>query len=388
MLRPRDDGRSRKARTSSCRSQDKILGRVACDDVVPSRSPTRSSARPASWSTRSWPSRSRSRRPREASRSAPCSPARPSRGVCAQVLRPQPGQRPHGRHRRGRRRHGRPVHRRAGHPAHPAHLPHRRRGRAHRPPSRSKKAKCGLQGRSFKDVRDGREQPRRAHRGQPLRRARPARRADGITQSLQGALRRTCSGRGRRADQGRHPAVRVGSVQHASSSPSSRHGGVRRRQGRDHVRDEYDDTTGIERLRVIGGQASKELQPHVDIIDADGKTSWRHYPLPTELAPAVQGRRQDLGRATSIVKIARAAARPATSRAACPAWPSCSKPGARRTPRPSSRDRRHRGLRRRGARPAASIVIERRRRHARVPHPARQARHVHAGDRVRSGDKL
>ena len=42
------------------------------------------------------------------------------------VLRPQPGDRPHGRHRRGGRRHRRAVDRRAGHPAHHAHLPLRR----------------------------------------------------------------------------------------------------------------------------------------------------------------------------------------------------------------------------------------------------------------------
>ena len=49
-----------------------------------------------------------------------------------QVLRPRPGARHEGQHRRGGRRHRRPVDRRAGHPAHHAHLPHRRRRPARR----------------------------------------------------------------------------------------------------------------------------------------------------------------------------------------------------------------------------------------------------------------
>ena len=48
------------------------------------------------------------------------------------VLRPRPGARPHGQHRRGGRRHRRPVDRRAGHAAHDAHVPHRWRGSARR----------------------------------------------------------------------------------------------------------------------------------------------------------------------------------------------------------------------------------------------------------------
>ena len=48
------------------------------------------------------------------------------------VLRPRPGPRPHGQHRRGGRHHRRPVDRRAGHAADDADVPHRRRrpGRA------------------------------------------------------------------------------------------------------------------------------------------------------------------------------------------------------------------------------------------------------------------
>ena len=48
------------------------------------------------------------------------------------VLRPQPGHRADGGHRRGGRRDRRPVHRRAGHPADAADLPHRRYRRPHR----------------------------------------------------------------------------------------------------------------------------------------------------------------------------------------------------------------------------------------------------------------
>ena len=48
------------------------------------------------------------------------------------LLRPRPGARHAGEHRRGGRRDRRAVDRRAGHAAHHAHLPHRRRGAARR----------------------------------------------------------------------------------------------------------------------------------------------------------------------------------------------------------------------------------------------------------------
>jgi DNA-directed RNA polymerase subunit beta' len=51
-----------------------------------------------------------------------------AKGRLRQVLRPRPGARHAGQHRRGGRRHRRPVDRRAGHAADHAHLPHRRRG--------------------------------------------------------------------------------------------------------------------------------------------------------------------------------------------------------------------------------------------------------------------
>jgi DNA-directed RNA polymerase subunit beta' len=53
-------------------------------------------------------------------------------GVCAQLLRPRPGARPPGQHRRGGRRDRRAVDRRAGHAADHAYLPHRWRGVASR----------------------------------------------------------------------------------------------------------------------------------------------------------------------------------------------------------------------------------------------------------------
>ena len=63
------------------------------------------------------------------------------RGICVAVLRPRPGPRPHGQHRRGGRRHRRAVDRRAGHPADDAHVPHRRRrSDPHRAVARSRRA--------------------------------------------------------------------------------------------------------------------------------------------------------------------------------------------------------------------------------------------------------
>ena len=47
-------------------------------------------------------------------------------GVCATLLRPGPGPRHPGLHRRSHRHPGGAIHRRAGNPAHHAHLPHRR----------------------------------------------------------------------------------------------------------------------------------------------------------------------------------------------------------------------------------------------------------------------
>ena len=63
------------------------------------------------------------------------------RGICVAVLRPRPGSRPHGQHRRGGRRHRRPVDRRAGHAADDADVPHRRRRSGpHRAVARSRRA--------------------------------------------------------------------------------------------------------------------------------------------------------------------------------------------------------------------------------------------------------
>ena len=110
---------------------DRILGRVALEDVV---DPLH--RRGAGRGQRRRSTRTRSSSIEDAGidevkiRSVLTCQTR--RGICVAVLRPRPGARLHGQHRRGGRRHRRPVDRRAGHAADDAHVPHRRRGDAAR----------------------------------------------------------------------------------------------------------------------------------------------------------------------------------------------------------------------------------------------------------------
>ena len=110
----------------------RILGRTAAEDDQAIRAPATSSSRPTPTSTRT-----RGRLIEKAGVAVGEGPfgadlRNPHRRL-RRLLRPRPGARHAGQHRRSGRRHRRPVDRRAGHPAHHAYLPHRR----HRPGGRA-----------------------------------------------------------------------------------------------------------------------------------------------------------------------------------------------------------------------------------------------------------
>ena len=119
---------------------ERILGRVALEDIL---DPVHRRGAGAGRTRRS--TRTRSRIIEDAGidrvkiRSVLTCQTR--RGICVAVLRPRPGPRPHGQHRRGGRRHRGAVHRRAGYPADDAYLPHRwRRPGPHRAVDSSRRA--------------------------------------------------------------------------------------------------------------------------------------------------------------------------------------------------------------------------------------------------------
>ena len=136
------------------------------------------------------------------------------------LLRPRPGARNAGEHRRGGGGHRGPVHRRTGHPVDHAHLPHRRhrqRGRA-----------VVLRGQQR-----GRDQIRGRHRGAGARwglrghepqhaGARPGRWQG--PRGLQAALRRQAEGGGRRYGQARPAHRHMGPLHHADPHRSGGNG--------------------------------------------------------------------------------------------------------------------------------------------------------------------
>ena len=104
---------------------DRILGRVALDDIVdPLTGEVLVEANEEIDEEKVQIDRGRRHRPRQDPLGADLpDPTRRLR----RVLRPRPGARLQGQRRRGGRHHRGPVHRRAGHPADDAYLPHRRR---------------------------------------------------------------------------------------------------------------------------------------------------------------------------------------------------------------------------------------------------------------------
>ena len=145
------------------------------------------------------------------------------RGICVHVLRPRPGARLHGQHRRGGRRHRRPVDRRAGHAAHDAHVPHRWRGgaRQDRAVARSRRApraRC-----SSSNAQHRRSKKDGTHRGhEPPRRARHRRRDRPRARALPPALRRRAQGRATASSVKRASCWPSGIRSRCRSSPRSR----------------------------------------------------------------------------------------------------------------------------------------------------------------------
>ena len=137
--RHRDRRRSSRAARSSSRSAT-ASSAASRSRTSSTRTPARCWSRPTRRSTRTRSSRSRTRASSEVKIRSVLTCQTRARHL-RRVLRPRPGPRPHGEHRRGGRRHRRPVDRRAGHPAHDADLPHRRRGQpARRAVARSRPA--------------------------------------------------------------------------------------------------------------------------------------------------------------------------------------------------------------------------------------------------------
>ena len=154
------------------------------------------------------------------------------RGVCAQLLRPQPGDRPAGQARRSGRHHRRAIHRRARHAADDAHVPHRRHGepdvQAAASSRRRTTARCVTTNSASCNARrqlDRAEQERLDHRAQ---RRRPRTRALQRRHRL-GHLRR----RRRPGEEGRNLRA-MGSVQRADSDREGRQDRIPRHdRGRD-----------------------------------------------------------------------------------------------------------------------------------------------------------
>ena len=255
---------------------DKILGRVACDDVYHPVSddghlPCRRALR-RSHGREDQPGRHRKRQ------GALRAHLRSPQGRLRQVLRPQPGQRPHDRHRRSRRRHGRPVHRRTRHPADPAHVPYRRRGFAH-DRGIGQEGQVGLQ-----DHPARRGNGRRNRKGEDVVVSRSGEMSlldeHGITKVRYvvpyGALLKVKDG----------AQIKAGTLMFEwdpyNTLIITRSAGMVEFDGlKDGVTyvTEYDDTTGMERLRVIRDKRAK-LHPHVVIMDPDGKTKLGRYAVP------------------------------------------------------------------------------------------------------------
>ena len=150
-----------------------------------------------------------------------------------QVLRPRPGPRRPGQHRRGGRRDRRAVDRRAGHAADDAHLPHRwcgvacggglqrrRQVRRHRRLQRHDALRDQRQGRAGGDLAFRRDRHRRP--------ARPRARAP------QGAVRRAAERQARPVAEGRHGAGQLGPADPPDHHRVRRQGEVRERRGRRH----------------------------------------------------------------------------------------------------------------------------------------------------------
>ena len=227
--RSRRSARSRTARKSSSRSRDRVLGRVAAEDVDPpdlERADRR--GRPDDRRGRSPQRIDEAAKPgleKMRIRSVLTCDAR--RGVCAQVLRPQPRHRASGGPRRGRGRHRRAVDRRAGHAAHAAHLPHRRHGEphrravAHRRPRTPGKIRPLVELETVDAARNGQLVVASGHDGE----IELARRADGRVRQRYnvpyGAQLFVADGAGRRGGAG---AVRVGHLQQAGRDREGGHG--------------------------------------------------------------------------------------------------------------------------------------------------------------------
>ena len=330
--------RSRRARRSSSRCATASLGRVAAEDVVdPITGDVLVEAGERDHRRGDAPSGSTRRRASRQVEIRSVLTCEARRGVCAQVLRPQPG------HRHAWWTSARPS---ASSPPSPSAS----RARSSRcAPSTSAAspaassssrevqpsttARCKLP--STLDVVRRQAGRHRGHRAATARSAH-RRRQGRVRPALQRALRRHLlvqdgdDGQARAtssvewdpyndADRGRARG-RCGSRTSRKTSPCARR---------------WTSTTGLAHAGHHRGPRQGRCTRHVDIIDAAGQ---RARPLPA----ARPGRTSRCTTAQEIERRRRAGQDPprdrqgrATSPAVCRAWPSCSRPAARRTP-PSS----------------------------------------------------
>ena len=263
------------------------------------------------------------------------------RGVCAQVLRPQPGHRPPGRHRRGGRRHRRAVDRRAGHPAHAAHLPHRRHGEPHRRADARSTAKDDGHGPLPKlDIVElGATRRRPATLGRRVghkRRDRARRR--GRTRRASASTcptARTCSSSDGADGRGRAGRCSSGTPTTCRSSPSET-GTVRFVDIKEKVtvRDEVDENTGPQARWSSWRTATRSCSRPSTSSTRPASSSPTTRCRPARACRCSDGAGGG-GRRRRWSRSAASLARPATSPAVCRASPSCSRRAGRRT-RPSS----------------------------------------------------
>ncbi len=248
------------------------------------------------------------------------------------VLRPRPGPRHAGRHRRGRGRHRRPVDRRARHPADHAHLPHRRHGQPHHPadhPRGQERRHPALPG---PDHRQG--QDRRPDRDEPLRRHRGPGREGPRARAPPGGLRRAPEGPRRRQGQARPAAGRVGPLLALDPHRARGHGGL---QGH-HRRPDRARAGGREHRHVGPGHHRAARREEAAAHRGQGRQGQDPAQVPAARGRAPDGRGRQPGAARrGAGQDPQGPPRPRTSRAACRAWSSCSRRAGPRSPRSSPR---------------------------------------------------
>ena len=373
------------------RLSDRIIGRVALDDIVdPSSGEVIVPAAGEFDEAAGRRGRGRGHRARQDPLGADVRGA-PRR--VREVLRPRPGDRTARRARPGGRRHRRAVDRRARHAADDADVPHRRHGvaRLRAVDARDAPQRHGPVRRPV--AVEGREQKDGGRR----RRSLIVMNRSGSINIVddKGVVRERYSvvyGAHLKVRDGEH--VEKGQIlvewdPYTFSILTEGGGTVRFKDIIDKVtvHEDVDEVTGLSRLIIVDSPDEKK-QPAIEIVGPDGKVVHKYH-MPSNAHLMVAQRRARCSPATCSRRFRAKRRRPRTSRAVCRAWSSSSR-RASRARRPSSP---------KSTAPSATAASSRAcARSSSSPTMAREAReyslprgvhvNVQEGDRVRAGEPL